>query len=102
MTIKAVIHTNNWLYNDKFWHVMFGNSWVGRLGLFHLMKQIIDTFDKHCKLYWQGIVSLKTCINQYNPQDKEHLLQAMKNRTWSPSNEKYSDGNIQNLKELKS
>jgi hypothetical protein len=46
-------------HNQDFWRLLFGANVNVRLGLFHLLHQIVDTLDSKCELYWKGLVSLK-------------------------------------------
>jgi hypothetical protein len=69
-----VIYTDTWPHNNEFWTTIFGIFVVGRLGLFHCMKRIVDTLNPRCCYYWKALWDLKMCFYQYRASDMEALL----------------------------
>jgi hypothetical protein len=57
------------IYTDTWTHI-FGLLLIGRLGLFHLMKQSLDTLNPICHLYWKALVEFKSSIYIYHDDDK--------------------------------
>jgi hypothetical protein len=51
-----IIYTDTWPCSGEFWMNIFGLLLIGRLGLFHLMKKILDTLNPRCALYWKALV----------------------------------------------
>jgi hypothetical protein len=64
-----LIYTDTWPHNDELWAMLFGLGLLGRLGLFHLMKRVVDTLNPRYSLYWKAMVDLKACIYKYNSKD---------------------------------
>jgi hypothetical protein len=78
-----LIYTDTWPHNEEFWKMLLGFRVVGRLGLFHIMKRIMDTLNNRCHSYWKCVTELKACFYQYNKDDLEGLLRALKAGTLS-------------------
>ena len=67
-----------WPNGKGFWALLFGNSLVGHLGLFHFMKQIISTLQHdHCD-YQLAISDLPASINHYDQENEAAKLEALK------------------------
>ncbi|KAG7346282.1 hypothetical protein IV203_005350 [Nitzschia inconspicua] len=58
----SVVYTDTCPNSMVFYKTIFGNTIEMKLGLFHLIQRITDTLDQKCKLYWQCLVDLQTCL----------------------------------------
>ena len=68
--------------DESFWKDMYGDALLMRLGLFHCMKRIMDTFNRvDSELRWKAIVQLRRCFYRYNPSDLEALITALREGT---------------------
>ena len=93
-----IIYTDTWPHNDEFWAMLFGAYIVGRLGLFHLIKRIVDTLNNRCDFYWKALVSLKSCLYSYDTNDENALLTSMKNGTFLNNGKQMSEEDIEDMK----
>jgi hypothetical protein len=96
-----LIYTDTWPHNDEFWAMLLGQGLLGRLGLFHLMKRIVDTLNPRCSLYWRAMVDLKACFYKYNSKDEEALIASMKNGTFDKDGDELNDDAIAKLRRSK-
>lgn len=93
-----VMYSDIWPHGKKFWGLLFGPKLLGRLGLFHFLQRIIRTLrDSHCD-YWAAIRDLRACIFRYHDEDEKRLLAALKAGKLSPSGQKFTDSDIEDLK----
>jgi hypothetical protein len=81
--------------------MLLGLGLLGRLGLFHLMKRIVDTLNSRCRLYWKAMVNLKACFYKYNLKYEEALIAAMKNGTFDKDGEELNEDAITKLRRSK-
>jgi hypothetical protein len=56
---------------------LFGANIDIRLGLFHLLQQIVDTLDNKCEWYWKALVSVEKAVYKYNDDDYAGLLTSL-------------------------
>jgi hypothetical protein len=78
---------------------IFGLLLVGKLGMFHLLKQILDTLNPRCALYWQALVEFKSSIYRYHDEEDANLIHQLKNGKFSKDGNKcYSDEAIQQIR----
>jgi hypothetical protein len=96
-----IIYTDTWPNSREFWTNVFGLLLVGRLGLFHLMKRILDTLNSRCALYWQALVEFKSSIYRYNDDDEANLIRVLKNGTMAKDGKCHSDEDIRQLRHSK-
>jgi hypothetical protein len=59
-----VLYTDLWPTSETFWKNIFGPLMIGRLGLFHAIKRITDTFRKAIDhdFFQNGLNDLKKCF----------------------------------------
>jgi hypothetical protein len=81
--------------------MLFGASVDVRLGLFHLLHQIIETLDNRSDLYWKCLVALQMLVYAYNDRDLASVLTALKEGTFGHDNKKHSDQDINELRHSK-
>ena len=97
-----LLYTDQWPVGSDFWEDVFGQSSViGRLGLFHAMKRITDTFRKSVDgdLLQQAMFEFKKCFYSIDPIDTNNLYQSLKNGTMSPDGHHYNDSEIRELEQ---
>jgi hypothetical protein len=80
---------------------IFGLLLIGRLGLFHLMKRILDTLNPRCALYWKAMVEFKASVYRYNDVDEANLIRQLKNGKMAKDGKCYSDLEIHQLQHSK-
>ena len=97
----AVLYTDTCPHNEAFWKSIFGAALETKLGLFHLMHRIFDTLDPKCDIFWKCLVKLKDAVYTYVEQDEAALLKALKDGSFSKTNEKLSDTEIRDLRHSK-
>ena len=92
-----VLYTDLWPCAETFWKNIFGHFMTGRLGLFHAMKRITDTFRKATdrEFLQAGMNDLKKCFYSHDPDDLGNLYSVLKNGSMSQDGHKYSDAEIQ-------
>lgn len=96
-----VLYTDQWPVGSEFWKGIFGPLIIGRLGLFHAMKRITDTFRKtvDTELLQKAMYDFKKCFYSVDPIDTNNLYQTLKNGTMSPDGHCYSDSEICDLEQ---
>ena len=93
-----ILYTDTWPSGKEFWHGVFGNATHGRLGLFHAMHRISNTFEKvDQELHWKAVVSLRNCFYSYVKQDWCNLKEALKEGLFSDGREKLGELQIDQL-----
>jgi len=93
-----VLHTDTWPSTQQFWEGIFGTHLVGRLGLFHAMHRIVDTFDRvHNELHWRALVKLKRCFYRYEDEDWANLRKAFHEGLLGDGQQKLNDQDIDRL-----
>jgi hypothetical protein len=97
----AVLYTDTCPHNEAFWKIIFGAALETKLGLFHLMHRIFDTLDPKCDIFWKCLVKLKDAVYSYVEEDEAALLKALKDGSFSKTNEKLSDTEIRDLRHSK-
>jgi hypothetical protein len=97
----AVLYTDTCPSNDSFWKLLLGDALATKLGLFHLLHRVFDTLDAKCELYWKCLVKLKSSIYSYLEDDEAALIAALKDGSFSKSNQRYSDREIDDLRHSK-
>jgi hypothetical protein len=97
----SVLYHDTCPHNQDLWSMLFGRNLKARLGLFHLLHQIVDTLDAKCELYWKGLVSLKRKVYRYNDEDLEGLYTSLCQGTFSRKGTKYSLAQINDLRHSK-
>lgn len=96
-----VLYTDTWPSNNQFWFGIFGASLLGRLGLFHFLKRLLEFLDPRCEIYWKALDAYKATVYSYNPTDYSALIQVLQNGTMSHAAKPMSDPEILDLKESK-
>ena len=82
MLCPRVVYADTCPDDEGFWKDMYGETLLMRLGLFHCMKRIMDTFNRvDTELRWKAIVQLRRCFYRYNPEDLEALMTALRDGT---------------------
>jgi hypothetical protein len=66
---------------SAFWKLLFGDKFVGWLGLFHFMKQIISTLRPSHPDYHRALSNLRYCIYRYDQTDEASIVKALENGT---------------------
>lgn len=94
-----ILYTDLWPSGEIFWKNIFGSLMIGRLGLFHAMKRITDTFRKAVdpEFLQDAMNDLKRCFYSHDPDDLSKLYAALKNGSMSQQGYKYSDVEVQCL-----
>jgi hypothetical protein len=95
------MYSDTWPCKSDFWSKLLGHEVKGRLGLFHYIQRITRTLRKRHIDYHQSIRHLLDCLYYYNQDDYERLLIALKNGTLSASGTKYTDDEIDEMKNTK-
>ena len=70
---QTLIYTDTWPNNNAFWQLLVPGI-QGHLGLFHLIKRVVDTMDSKCTAYWQALTDFKAAVYRYHDKDEEGLL----------------------------
>jgi hypothetical protein len=96
-----VLYTDTWPSNNQFWFGIFGADLLGRLGLFHFLKRLLEFLDPQCEIYWKALDAFKSTIYRYNPTDYNSLIQVLQNGTMSHAAKPMSDPQIVDLRESK-
>jgi hypothetical protein len=73
---------------------MLGLPIIGRLGLFCFMKQLIDTLNPQCGVYWKALGKLQKSVYRYDEVDETSLIEKLKNGEFSRSGKKHTSEEI--------
>jgi hypothetical protein len=88
--------------NGDFWKMLFGATVDIRLGLFHLLHQIVDTLlDPRPEDFWKCLVQLKQLVYWCNDNNLAGVLTSLKDRTFCRDNKKHSEKEITELRHSK-
>jgi hypothetical protein len=89
-----VISTDTWPSNTKFWKLLFGDTVVGRLGLWHFINRIYRTLRETHPDFGKAIAMLQSTIYRIDELDEAAVMQALFDGTlngtklsWSEINE---------------
>jgi hypothetical protein len=97
----AVLYTDTCPHKEASSKGIFGTYLETKLGLFHLVHHIMDTLDSKWELYWKCIVKLCKAIYTYFVEDEAALLKALKDDSFSRTDNMLSVTEIQNLRHSK-
>jgi hypothetical protein len=97
----SVLYTDTCPNNDGFWKKILGQHVEHKLGLFHLMQRIVDTLDNRSERYWEALTRLKDCLYSYVAEDLAALKNALKDGSFSSDSKRYSDDEIEALRQSK-
>lgn len=95
----SMIYADTYPHHQKFMHLLFGDTVVGRLGLFHYIQRIIKTLRKgHIDIY-TAIQALQQCIYILDESNEFAVVQAL--RDGSMNGQCHTDADIEKLKKTK-
>jgi hypothetical protein len=97
----AVLYTDTCPHNTPFYKKIFGTHLVMRLGLFHLMHQVVDTLDPNSMVYWIVLVKLKACFYTYREIDLSALIRCLMDGTFYRDGTKLSRAQIDAIQHSK-
>ncbi|MBV5267159.1 MAG: hypothetical protein JZU67_01275, partial [Burkholderiaceae bacterium] len=72
----SLIFTDEWPSASTFWKDIFGHHVIGRLGLFHAIKRITDTFERgeDWEFFHGMLYDLRMCFYCYNSDDMGRVI----------------------------
>jgi hypothetical protein len=76
-----VLSTDTWPSNTKFWKLLFGDSVVGRLGLWHFINRIYRTLRETHPDFGKAIAMLQAAIYRIDELDEAAVMEALFNGT---------------------
>ena len=91
-----MISTDTWPSNTKFWKLLFGDSAVGRLGLWHFINRIHRTLRENHPDFGKAISMLQAAVHRIDELDKAAVMQALFDGTLNGT--KMSWGEINELR----
>ena len=72
-----VISTDTWPSTTKFWKLLFGDSVVGRLGLWHFINRICRTLRETHPDFGKAVAVLQAAICRIDELDEAAAMQAL-------------------------
>jgi hypothetical protein len=97
----SVLYTDTCPHNSKFFAYLHGAGLVHRLGLFHLLQRMIETYDKRSEDYWRAVVQTQEAIYTYRDEPHAALLKALKDGSFSADNKRYTAEEINAMRHSK-
>ena len=91
------MYTDTWPSSIDFWVLIWGDEVKGCLGLFHFLQRIVKTLRPRHIDYGRALRDLKMALYEYNDEDMNNVLQALKEGKMSSSKKQYTEGEIQDL-----
>jgi hypothetical protein len=79
--------------NTKFWKLLFGNTVVGQLGLWHFVNRIYCTLRKNHPDFGKAIAMIQAAIYGIDELNKAALMQALLNGTLNGTKMSWVDVN---------
>lgn len=96
-----LLYADTWPNNNVFWHNIFGEHTIGRLGLFHQLQRIVGTMNSHSANYFKALWYLKQCFYRYHDKDYSEVIEALKDGTLHRDKRRLTDVEIQELQQSK-
>jgi hypothetical protein len=81
--VPKVISTDTWPSNTDFWKLLFGDTVVGRLGLWHFVNRIYRTLRENHPDFGKAIAMLQDVIYRIDELDEAAVMKALLNGTLS-------------------
>ena len=72
------MYSDTWPAKVKFWKLLFGDDFEGRLGLYHFLQRIIKTMRQGHNLYHKALTDLWQCVYGFEKESYNTLLNALK------------------------
>jgi hypothetical protein len=72
------MYSDTWPHKEKFWKLIFGPGFEGRLGLFHFQQRILRTLRQGHVDYHRAIRDLCHAIYEWEEDSYDALLEALK------------------------
>jgi hypothetical protein len=91
-----VISTDTWPSNLECWKLLFGDTVVGRLGLWHFLNRIYRTLRDNHPDFGKAITMLQAAIYRIDEFDEAAVMQALLNGTLNGNKMSWQD--IQGLR----
>jgi hypothetical protein len=97
----SVLYTDTCPHNSEFFARIHGPALVHRLGLFHLLQRMIETYDKRSEDYWNAVVATQEAIYTYRDPEYSALIKALKDGTFSADGKCYTSEEINAVRHSK-
>ena len=93
------LYSDTWPCLEGYWALILGEETAskGRLGLFHFMQRITKTMRPRHIDFPRALRELKMKLYEYNDEDMNNVIEALKAGTLSNSKKQYTESEISDL-----
>jgi hypothetical protein len=97
----SVLYTDTCPHNTEYFARLFGSQLIHRLGLFHLVHRMIETYDARSEYYWEVLVKTQEAIYTYRAAEHDALIKALQDGSFSSDCKHYTAEEIQTVRHSK-